>query len=579
MSNIAISYTRFSSLGQADGDSVRRQVKLAEDYAAKHGLVIDQSLSFRDLGVSAYDQSNIRKGALGLFLQAANEGRIPRGATLIVESFDRLSRAAPLDALSVFTDILNAGLNLVTLTDGKRFSRETVRDNPFQLFESLVVMFRAHEESEMKSKRGKAVWSAKKANALASGKVMTRKTPYWIRTKPDKSGFELIPERAKVALMLVEESEQGSGANSLLRRLNAEGIEPWSKSGSWQPSYMQKLLRNPALFGAMLMKDGTLIRDYYPAVIDEDRYHRLKALRSDRATTQSTSGRGKTVTNIFSRRLKCGYCGFSMMVGSYCKGETAERKRYERRYVACAAARIAAVGGCSKIRVWFMDELEPKLLLWLTALNPASLLGGDRTKLDRAKQAVDGIAGRLAECERSAANITKAIEDGDAPKALVARLKALEAEKDTLAQELTQAEKQLSAQEALRSNGQERLTAMLALFKALKQTDDEGKQRELRQKLAAAISLVVKQVTLYPTGPSAGGSKAQRYMVVELQNGQKYEVDDADEPDDACLEDAQAALSCYSAATTSLGGAGPSQPIARDVQRRGRVLLSSSDHN
>lgn len=533
MSNIAISYTRFSSLGQADGDSVRRQVKLAEDYAAKHGLVIDQTLSFRDLGVSAYDQANVRKGALGLFLQAIAQGHVPPGATLIVESFDRLSRAEPMDAFSVFTDILNAGLSVVTLTDGKRFSRETIRGNPFQLFESLVVMFRAHEESKIKSERGKAAWSAKKANAKASGKVMTRKTPYWIATKPDKSGFELIPERAKVALTLVEDSEQGCGAHSLLRRLNAEGVKPWSKSGAWQPSYMHKLLRNPALYGAMLMKDGTLIKGYYPALIDEDRYHRLVALRADRATSQSTSGRGAALTNLFPRRLKCGYCGFAMNIGSYNEAQSATRKAYKRSHVSCLGARVGASAGCSKIRVWFLDELEPKLLLWLTQLNPSRLMGGDQTQVDAAKQLVDGVLGRIVECERSIANITKAVEGGAAPKALVARLSALEDERERLTGELNHANKQLTAQAALRGSGQERMTTLLSLFKALRQTDDIAKLRALRQKLAANISQIVKQVTLYPGGPKCTGDKAERYLVIELLNGDRYEVDDAERLEDA----------------------------------------------
>lgn len=102
MSNIAISYARFSSAGQAEGSSLSRQIERAEAYAAANDLVIDHALSFRDLGVSAWDRSNIEKGALGLFLRAITEGKVPKGSTLIVELFDRLSRAEPIDALAIF---------------------------------------------------------------------------------------------------------------------------------------------------------------------------------------------------------------------------------------------------------------------------------------------------------------------------------------------------------------------------------------------------------------------------------------------------------------------------------------------
>src|SRR5690348_11123783 len=111
----AYSYIRFSSAPQGRGDSLRRQTELSERYAAKHSLVLDQSLHLRDLGVSAYDGSNVARGALGGFLRAIRQGRIAKGSYLLVESLDRLSRAQVMQALSVFTEIINAGVVLVTL--------------------------------------------------------------------------------------------------------------------------------------------------------------------------------------------------------------------------------------------------------------------------------------------------------------------------------------------------------------------------------------------------------------------------------------------------------------------------------
>lgn len=116
MANLAISYARYSSTIQGEGDSLRRQTEQAAKYARENNLELDHSRSFRDLGVSGYDQKNVTKGALGLFLQAVGNGQIPIGTTLIIESFDRLSRASPLDAFGIFQQIVNAGLNIVVLT-------------------------------------------------------------------------------------------------------------------------------------------------------------------------------------------------------------------------------------------------------------------------------------------------------------------------------------------------------------------------------------------------------------------------------------------------------------------------------
>jgi DNA invertase Pin-like site-specific DNA recombinase len=258
--NKAISYVRFSSAGQADGDSERRQLELAEKYALKHGLVIDRDLSFEDLAKSAYDKTNIDKGALGDFLKKVRAGKIPAGTTLLIENFDRLSRAIPLDALAMFTDIINADLIIVTLHDEQRFSRDALVKNPYLLFGVFIEHIRANSESKVKSDRVKGKWTEKQRLAKVDGKIMTKKTPYWIRAKADRSSFDLISERAEVVKWLVAESEKGTGNNTLIKQLHDRGIEAWSTSGKWQPSYVQKVLNNPALYGAIMVNDEIVPR-------------------------------------------------------------------------------------------------------------------------------------------------------------------------------------------------------------------------------------------------------------------------------------------------------------------------------
>jgi DNA invertase Pin-like site-specific DNA recombinase len=50
----AYSYVRFSTPEQSKGDSLRRQQALSEAYALENGLTLDTTLTFHDLGVSAY---------------------------------------------------------------------------------------------------------------------------------------------------------------------------------------------------------------------------------------------------------------------------------------------------------------------------------------------------------------------------------------------------------------------------------------------------------------------------------------------------------------------------------------------
>ena len=99
----AYSYLRFSTAEQMRGDSFRRQTQLAKDYAQRHGLELDTALTFNDLGVSAFRGRNARTGALGAFLVAIDDGLVPEGSLLLVESLDRVTRQDPWDALPVPT--------------------------------------------------------------------------------------------------------------------------------------------------------------------------------------------------------------------------------------------------------------------------------------------------------------------------------------------------------------------------------------------------------------------------------------------------------------------------------------------
>ncbi len=57
------------------------------------GLELDDKFTYKDLGVSAYDRSNLERDALGLFLEAVEAGKVPKGSILLVEAFDRLTRS------------------------------------------------------------------------------------------------------------------------------------------------------------------------------------------------------------------------------------------------------------------------------------------------------------------------------------------------------------------------------------------------------------------------------------------------------------------------------------------------------
>src|SRR5215831_10928349 len=114
----AYSYARWSSPQQGRGDSLRRQLKLSRDYAAKHDLDLE---TFHDPGVSAYRGKNRVEGALANFIAQIDNGKIEPGSYLLIESLDRLSREEVLVALELFISIVRRGVKIVTLLDNQEF--------------------------------------------------------------------------------------------------------------------------------------------------------------------------------------------------------------------------------------------------------------------------------------------------------------------------------------------------------------------------------------------------------------------------------------------------------------------------
>jgi DNA invertase Pin-like site-specific DNA recombinase len=196
MAGIAFSYLRFSTPEQASGDIRRRQLAMAEKFAADHHLKLDRQLSFRDLGVSAFRGENAKEGALRAFLEAIEHNLVPKGSFLLVESLDRLSRDQILSAQSLFLRIVQAGVTIVTLVDQRSYSIESLNRNPIDLIISLVVMMRANEESQTKSHRIREVFAQKRAR-LAE-RPWSARCPGWLRLDKTQGKFTVVEERINV---------------------------------------------------------------------------------------------------------------------------------------------------------------------------------------------------------------------------------------------------------------------------------------------------------------------------------------------------------------------------------------------
>jgi DNA invertase Pin-like site-specific DNA recombinase len=147
-------------------------------------------------------------------------GRIEPGSYLIVESLDRLTRQNARQALTLFLEFLNHGLNVVTLIDRRIFTPDS---DHMELMMSIMLMARANNESTTKSERLQAVWKNKRANA--SSRILTELCPGWLEPLPDNTGFRVLEDRAAVVRQIFEmAAEPTTGAWTIMRTLNVEGV-------------------------------------------------------------------------------------------------------------------------------------------------------------------------------------------------------------------------------------------------------------------------------------------------------------------------------------------------------------------
>jgi len=358
-----------STDAQIKGDSLRRQLDLSERYAREHNLDLVTDFELRDLGVSAFTGENSSTGALGRFLIAIREKKIVAGSYLLVESFDRLSRQRPHAALTQFLEIINAGIVLVTLADGRVYTPENASLE--NLLYSIIVMTRAHEESATKSHRIGAAWYNKRKNIAQ--KKLTGRCPAWLQLTADKSAFIVKEDRRLIIQRIFAEANAGIGAYSIARRLNAAKEPAFVGSNGWHTSSINKILTNRAVLGefqphrliaGQRKPEGLPIPGYFPAIIDEDYFYSVQAQRSQRRT--SGGGRkGAFVSNLFSKLARCHYCRGPMRFEN--KGSGSNRSPS----LVCDTALRGK--GCRAIR-WDYRDFETSFLAFVEEVDLGSLL-------------------------------------------------------------------------------------------------------------------------------------------------------------------------------------------------------------
>jgi DNA invertase Pin-like site-specific DNA recombinase len=492
---------------QLKGHSRQRQLERSANWVATHGVVLADRVHLEDIGVSAFKGANIKGGALGRFLEAAESDRIPAGSYLIVESLDRISRQEILQSLSVFLRIIAAGINLVTLQDGRVYGQNPKIED---LIISLTIMSRAHEESQLKSQRIAAAWANKRANAPQS--KLTKWCPAWLRLNNNRSKYELIPERATIVRYIFQDTISGIGGLAIARRLNEKKIPVMGNSNGWHPSYIAKIVSNRAVVGEFQAyktasngkrkPDGSPIKNYFPSVVSEDLFYRAQKARTDRRVS-GRGRKGKYLTNLFSGLAKCSYCHGPMVYenkGAGPKGGT---------FLVCDRAKRGL--NCISTR-WRYDHFEKSFLTCVHILDLPKFIGDQSSKLRDLDGAIEALEGEQLAVQEEMEKAYELIKLNSSLQFVADKLNSLQKRKDEIQRELKQKEEERQNLEAGEKDAYQGKNEIKSLIARLQNPTEGEDLYKLRSLVAARIKAVVKVLNVAVLGEAPRSQMLWRDM-------------------------------------------------------------------
>jgi DNA invertase Pin-like site-specific DNA recombinase len=403
------SYLRFSDPQQREGDSIRRQDDAAKRYAERHGLVLDTTLRMTDEGLSGFYGTNRKKGALGAFLAEVEAGEVPVGSTLLVENVDRLSREDFVTAFATITQIICAGIAIVTLSPPAEYTRESIAGGlVWQLVGQMQI---AHEESKKKSERIRGARNQARKLARSEGRILTKKAPGWLTVKDGK--FHAIPKAAKTIRKIFDLKLSGMGIWTIEKTLNREAA--WTLENGWSVNYIRKILSSRTVIGeyqpymqigGKSIPEGEPIQGYYPVVVKPATFH---AVQRQMKNNIYTGGQNGKATNVFRHLVKCAYCGGAMHF-RYKKNPS------NAKYLVCDKARRRFQCDAEWIRY---PEVETAILENCHRIQPELVLPNRSAKVaesKRLRESINGWSFELQEIEQQVENLTDQIASTKLPK-------------------------------------------------------------------------------------------------------------------------------------------------------------------
>lgn len=314
MNPVGYAYVRYSSIAQATGESVDRQISPLKQFTEETDVQIKEIII--DEGVSSYKGKNVNKGKFKEILDRIDSGVIRKGDYIVVESIDRITRQRVSDGVELLQGILKKGIRIYTTIDRICYSYDREEDDLQTIVMIALIAKRANEESMTKSRRRKDVWNKhKKLAAEGVAKINRKKPPYGLMFDESVSGF-VINEVEASEIRKIFNLLKYMGVSNAIRTVNE------SSKRKWANRHVVHMIHSQYPLGVLRSQRRTqddrkelieYIEGYYPAIVTQAEFNDAVAAMKGRRDRKDYGNTSSEDFNIFRSVAKCGCCGSSLV--------------------------------------------------------------------------------------------------------------------------------------------------------------------------------------------------------------------------------------------------------------------------
>lgn len=302
-------YVRVSTRYQVDKDSLPFQKEELVNYI-KYALNIEDYVIFEDAGYSAKNTSRPK------FQEMMTRIRNNEFTHLVVYKIDRISRNL-LDFAQMYEELQKHRCSFVSKVE--QFDTSTAMGEAM----TRIVLVFAELERKMTGERVTAIMFSRAEKGLWNGAPI----PIGYTWSEEKKYPVVDPEEAKIVRYIFDRYISLESALKVSNDLSVNSIRT-KRGGEWTSKTVRDVIRNPFYKGTYRYNHKTqtgtekplseqiIIECNHEPIISEEVWARANEIMDANAERSVAHLRGNIrYTHIFSRMMKCWYCGSTMGSG------------------------------------------------------------------------------------------------------------------------------------------------------------------------------------------------------------------------------------------------------------------------